>query len=64
MNAFEKGWGWLYWTWDTENSTQWSYKKSLAAGIIPQKAYTRSFNCDTDIPDFAALGLSEGNAYD
>jgi glucan 1,3-beta-glucosidase len=61
MNAFERGWGWLYWTWDTESSTQWSYKKSLAAKIVPQKAYERSFNCDTDIPDFAALGLPETN---
>ncbi|KAI5790375.1 glycoside hydrolase superfamily [Pyronema domesticum] len=62
MHAFEKGWGWLYWTWDTEASTQWSYKKSLAAGIIPQKAYERTFNCELDaIPDFGAAGLPEGN---
>ena len=61
MNAFEKGWGWLYWTWDTESATQWSYKKSLAAKIIPQKAYKRSFNCDSEVPDFLAMGLPEGN---
>jgi len=51
----------MYWTWDTESSPQWSYKKSLAAKIMPQKAYQREFNCDTDIPDFAALGLPETN---
>ncbi|KAF8537318.1 glycoside hydrolase superfamily [Trichophaea hybrida] len=62
MHAFEEGWGWLYWTWDTESSTQWSYKKSLVAGIIPDKAYSREFNCELDkIPDFKALGLTEGN---
>jgi glucan 1,3-beta-glucosidase len=62
MHAFEEGWGWLYWTWDTESSTQWSYKKSIAAGIIPNKAYNRDFNCELDnIPDFKALGLPEGN---
>ncbi|KAI5778421.1 glycoside hydrolase superfamily [Geopyxis carbonaria] len=27
MDSFEKGWGWMYWTWDTESATQWSYKK-------------------------------------
>ncbi|KAA8910019.1 glycoside hydrolase superfamily [Sphaerosporella brunnea] len=62
MNAFEKGWGWLYWTWDTESATQWSYKKSLAAQIVPQKAYSRSFNCDSNIPDFASMGLTENDS--
>ncbi|OTB09499.1 glycoside hydrolase family 5 protein, partial [Hypoxylon sp. CI-4A] len=39
MVSFEKGWGWWYWTWDTEDAPQWSYKKGLAAGILPTKAY-------------------------
>ncbi|OTA59587.1 glycoside hydrolase family 5 protein [Hypoxylon sp. EC38] len=57
MVSFEKGWGWWYWTWDTESAPQWSYKKGLAAGILPAKAYDKDFNCDGDVPDFS--GLSE-----
>ncbi|KAI1319751.1 glycoside hydrolase family 5 protein [Xylariaceae sp. FL0255] len=57
MYSFEKGWGWWYWTWDTESSPQWSYKQGLAAGILPAKAYDRSFNCDdSDIPDYSSSG--------
>ncbi|KZF21099.1 glycoside hydrolase family 5 protein [Xylona heveae TC161] len=59
MASFEKGWGWFYWTWQTETSPQWSWKAGLAAGILPQKAYAPDFNCSQDIPDFAGLGLPE-----
>ncbi|KAH7028069.1 glycoside hydrolase superfamily [Microdochium trichocladiopsis] len=59
MHSFEKGWGWWYWTWDTESAPLWSYKKGLAAGILPAKAYDRDFNCDADVPDFGKMGLSE-----
>lgn len=54
MDSFEHGWGWWYWTWWTsEGSTQWSYKRGLAAGILPAKAYDRSFSCNsTTIPDW------------
>ncbi|KAJ4419762.1 hypothetical protein N0V82_004805 [Gnomoniopsis sp. IMI 355080] len=54
MDSFEKGWGWWYWTWWTsEGSTQWSYKRGLAAGILPAKAYDRDFSCNsTTIPDW------------
>lgn len=54
MDSFEKGWGWWYWTWwTTESSAQWSYKRGLAAGILPAKAYDRSFHCNsTTIPDW------------
>ncbi|KAH6611647.1 glycoside hydrolase superfamily [Chaetomium tenue] len=35
---------------------QWSYKKGLAAGVLPAKAYERSFDCDlSDIPSFSDL---------
>jgi len=57
MTSFEKGWGWFYWTWVTEDATQWSYKLGLAAGILPAKAYKRDFDCTQTIPDFG--GLSE-----
>ncbi|BFZ59700.1 hypothetical protein YB2330_000715 [Saitoella coloradoensis] len=58
MIAFENGWGWFYWTWDTEKSTQWSYKKSLAAGIIPEYPYARNYNCSY-VADFVSDGLSD-----
>lgn len=59
MHSFEKGWGWWYWTWKTESAPQWSYEAGLKAGILPEKAYSREFNCDSDVPDFAKNGLPE-----
>lgn len=61
METFETSYGWMYWTWDTEASHQWSYKKSMAAGIMPKVAYERDFKCSDEIPDFGALGLPETN---
>ena len=58
MSSFEKGWGWFYWTWQTETAAQWSYSAGMAAGIMPKLAYQRTFNCSS-IPDYAALGLQE-----
>ena len=55
MASFEKGWGWFYWTWVTEEATQWSYQLGLAAGILPQKAYAPDFNCTASIPTFSGL---------
>ncbi|KAK4463813.1 glycoside hydrolase superfamily [Cladorrhinum samala] len=56
MHSFEKGWGWFYWVWDTESAAQWSYKKGMAAGVLPAKAWDRSFNCKmSDIPNFSDL---------
>ena len=57
MYSFEKAWGWYYWTWVTESAVQWSWKLGLQAGILPSKAYSPSFKCDSPIPDFS--GLSE-----
>ncbi|KAI0477469.1 glycoside hydrolase family 5 protein [Xylariaceae sp. FL0804] len=59
MTSFEKGYGWWYWTWDTESAPQWSYKQGLAAGILPALAYDRAFSCDDDVPDYADEGLVE-----
>ncbi|KAF4974341.1 hypothetical protein FZEAL_8739 [Fusarium zealandicum] len=59
MHSFEKGWGWFYWTWKTEDAYQWSYEAGLKAGVLPEKAYDREFNCDSDIPDFEKAGLPE-----
>lgn len=55
MESFEKGWGWFYWTWVTEDTTQWSYQAGLAAGILPAKAYDRDFDCSQSIPSFGSL---------
>ncbi|KAK3316138.1 glucan 1,3-beta-glucosidase 2 [Apodospora peruviana] len=55
MSTFEKGWGWFYWVWDTEDAPQWSYKKGMAAGVLPTKAYDRDFDCSSDIPSFDGL---------
>lgn len=59
MHSFEYGYGWFYWTWKTESAPQWSYQAGLKAGILPAKAYTRSFNCSSTVPDFKTAGLSE-----
>lgn len=63
MEVFESegGWGSFYWAWDTEQleSSQWSYKKGRAAGILPRVAYERRFSCDKQIPDYVSLGLPE-----
>lgn len=59
MISFEVGWGWFYWTWDTEKATQWSYKKGMAAGIMPDKVWNRDFDCPSQLDDFGKLGLPE-----
>ncbi|KIX05781.1 uncharacterized protein Z518_03753 [Rhinocladiella mackenziei CBS 650.93] len=55
MHSFEQAWGWFYWTWKTESATQWSWMLGLKAGILPEKAYSPSFKCDSDVPDFSDL---------
>jgi glucan 1,3-beta-glucosidase len=55
MTSFEKGWGWFYWTWKTESATQWSYQLGLAAGVLPAKAYARSYNCTQVAPSFSGI---------
>lgn len=59
MESFEQGWGWFYWTWQTESATQWSYKAGMAAGIMPDKTYDRSWKCSDGVPDFGSMGLDE-----
>ncbi|KAL6709923.1 hypothetical protein ACN47E_000708 [Coniothyrium glycines] len=58
MDSFEAGWGWFYWTWETEKATQWSYRRGLEAGILPTKAYERDWTCPSDqtqLEDFSNL---------
>jgi glucan 1,3-beta-glucosidase len=59
MQSFEAGWGWFYWTWETESAVQWSWKLGMAAGILPTTVQDRSFNCNATIPNFASMGLPE-----
>lgn len=55
MDAFEKGWGWFYWTWKTESAPLWSYKHGLEGGFMPAKAYDRDWSCEAKIPDFSGV---------
>ncbi|KAI1941494.1 hypothetical protein LOZ57_005622 [Ophidiomyces ophidiicola] len=55
MSAFEKGWGWFYWTWETESAVQWSWRRGREAGILPQKAYQPAFKCGDALPDLGDL---------
>lgn len=59
MYSFEQGWGWFYWTWQTESATQWSYKDALAAGIVPKLTYKRGWSCNASIPNYSGDGLPE-----
>jgi glucan 1,3-beta-glucosidase len=55
MDAFEKGWGWFYWTWKTESAPLWSYKAGVEGGFMPKKAYEREWNCEMDVPDLSGV---------
>jgi glucan 1,3-beta-glucosidase len=61
MDSFERGWGWFYWTWQTENAVQWSWKLGAAAGILPKTALSqdRSWSCNETVSDYGKLGLAE-----
>lgn len=59
MDSFEAGWGWFYWTWETEKATQWSYRRGIAAGILPKKAYSRDWKCPSGSDYDAFSGLPE-----
>jgi glucan 1,3-beta-glucosidase len=58
MYSFEQAWGWFYWTWQTENAPQWSYKLGLQAGILPSKAYSPDFTCTDTVPDLSGMSGS------
>ena len=59
MSAFETAQGWFYWTWRTEAAYQWSYRTAWKNGYMPAKAYSPSFKCGDNIPDFGGMGLPE-----
>ncbi|KAJ5246109.1 Glycoside hydrolase superfamily [Penicillium chermesinum] len=43
LDAFEKGSGWLYWTWKTEGAPEWDMHMQLAAGVFPNPVTERKF---------------------
>ncbi|KAJ5746460.1 hypothetical protein N7520_011642 [Penicillium odoratum] len=43
LDAFEKGAGWLYWTWTTEGAPEWDMKQQLAEGVFPNPVTSRQF---------------------
>lgn len=61
ITAFDRGWGWFYWTWDTESAPLWSWKKGLAAGILPKTPGQgrEGYKCEGDPEDYGANGLPE-----
>ncbi|KAG8746228.1 exo-1,3-beta-glucanase [Ceratobasidium sp. 423] len=42
--AFERGSGWVYWTWKTESADEWSYSKGLEGGWIPKDPTNHIYN--------------------
>jgi glucan 1,3-beta-glucosidase len=55
MYAFEKSWGWFYWTWKTESAPLWSYQAGLQGNFMPAIAYQRDWDCSKSIPSFGSL---------
>ncbi|KAG8771802.1 exo-1,3-beta-glucanase [Serendipita sp. 397] len=43
VTAFERGQGWIYWTWKLENADDWSYSAGLKYGWIPQDPTQRIY---------------------
>ncbi|KAF1953043.1 glycoside hydrolase [Byssothecium circinans] len=62
IEAFEAGWGWFYWTWETERATQWSWRRGVEAGILPKRVGRNEWTCPErieDFEDFEKEGLAE-----
>lgn len=43
LDAYEKGNGWLYWTWKTEGAPEWDMQQQIAAGVFPNPVTSREF---------------------
>ena len=41
--TFEKGGGWIHWTWRAEQADDWSYEGGLQGGWIPWSVHNRSY---------------------
>jgi glucan 1,3-beta-glucosidase len=55
MDAYEKSWGWFYWTWKTESAPLWSYQAGLEGNFLPALAYQRDWDCSKAMPSFGSL---------
>lgn len=42
-DVYEKGQGWIQWTWKAENADEWTYQAGLANGWIPQDPTSRKY---------------------
>ena len=43
LDAYEKGNGWLYWTWKTEGAPEWDMQQQIAGGVFPNPVTSRKF---------------------
>ncbi|KAJ5384730.1 Glycoside hydrolase superfamily [Penicillium concentricum] len=43
LDAYEKGTGWLYWTWKTEGAPEWDMQQQMAAGVFPNPVTSRKY---------------------
>ncbi|KAJ5398872.1 hypothetical protein N7465_009361 [Penicillium sp. CMV-2018d] len=43
LDAYEKGNGWLYWTWKTEGAPEWDMQQQIAGGVFPNPVTSREF---------------------
>ncbi|KAJ5960232.1 uncharacterized protein N7479_007382 [Penicillium vulpinum] len=43
LDAYEKGTGWLYWTWKTEGAPEWDMQEQIAHGVFPSPVTSRKF---------------------
>ena len=41
FDAYERGTGWIFWTWKTEGAPEWDFQDLLHNGIIPQPITSR-----------------------
>jgi glucan 1,3-beta-glucosidase len=42
-SSFERGSGWIMWTWKAESAADWTYQDGLAGGWIPQNPTARQY---------------------
>ncbi|KAJ5773494.1 Exo-beta-1-3-glucanase (Exg1) [Penicillium paradoxum] len=43
LDAYEKGTGWIYWTWKTEGAPEWDMQEQIVAGVFPSPVTSRQY---------------------
>ncbi|CAG8334229.1 unnamed protein product [Penicillium salamii] len=43
LDAYEKGTGWVYWTWKTEGAPEWDMQEQIAGGVFPSPVTDRKY---------------------